>query len=110
MSSREELLQTCVASCGNNFTRLGTGPGIEKDVMTGDNTINVLLETFQQCRQRGEWATLSLETRNGVEYATFKIKVPSASANGSPGTNIFRSAAKKKSPSRVQRDKVRQGY
>ena len=67
----------------------------------------MLLEPFQQCRQRGEWATLSLETRNGEEYATFKIKVPSASANGSPGANIFRPAAKKKSPSRVQRDKKR---
>ena len=82
---------------------LGTYPGIEKNIMAlaGDITINVLLETFQQCRQRGEWATLSLETRNGEEYATFKIKVPSASANKSPGANIFRPAAKKKS--RVKR-------
>ena len=96
-----------MAPYGNNFTRLGTGPGTERNSMTGDNTINVLLETFHQCRQRGDWATLSLETRNGEEYATFKIKVPSASANGSPGANIFRPAAKKKSPSRVQRDKKR---
>ena len=75
--------------------------------MTGDNTINVLLETFQQCRQRGDSATLSLETRNGEEKATFKIKLPSARANGTPGANFSGPAAKKKSPSRVQRDKKR---
>ena len=96
-----------MAPYGNNFTRLGTGPGTERNSMTGDNTINVLLETFQQCRRRGDWATLFLETRNGEEYATFKMKLPTSRENGSPGTTFFGSAAKNKSPSRVRRDKKR---
>ena len=76
--------------------------------MTGDNTINVLLETFQQCRQRGDWATLSLETRNGDEYATFQLKLPAPRATGTPGTPFSGSrSAKKKSPSRVRRDRQR---
>ena len=37
--------------------------------MNRDNTITALLETFQECKKRGERATLFLETRNGEEFA-----------------------------------------
>ena len=46
------------------------------DIMNSDNTIMALLETFQECKKRGESATLFLETRNGDEFATLNVKLP----------------------------------
>ena len=38
-----------------------------------DTTLNQLLELYQQSRKRREWATLSLETRDGMEFMTFSL-------------------------------------
>ena len=73
----------------------------ELDIMNRDNTITALLETFQECKKRGERATLFLETRNGDEFATLRVKLPRTSGKASLGS------AKKKSPSSVKRDTAR---
>ena len=75
--------------------------------MTGDNTINVLLEAFQECRRRGDWATLFLETKNGNEFATLKVKMPASHTSTKLGNTFHGSAAKRKSPSAVRRDRER---
>ena len=97
-----------MAPCGNKYT----GWSIDKYVMTRDNTINVLLETFQKCRQEGEWATLFLETRNGDEFANLKVKLPASHKIGTPGKTFSGSASaakkiKPKSPSTIRRDRHR---
>ena len=75
--------------------------------MTGVNTINVLLEAFQECRRRGDWATLFLETKNGAEFATLKVKMPASHMSPTLGKTFHGSAAKRKSPSAVRRDRER---
>ena len=72
-------------------------------IMIGNDTITALLETFQGCKERGEKATLFLETRNGVQFATFKVKLPVS--HRTVKTSL--ESAKKKSPSTVKRDKER---
>ena len=69
--------------------------------MNRNNTITALLETFQECKKRGERATLFLETRNGEEFATLRVKLPRTSGEA------FLGPAKKKSPSSVRRDMAR---
>ena len=72
-------------------------------IMIGNDTITALLETFQESKERGEQATLILETRNGVQFATFKVKLPDS--HRTVKTSL--ESAKKKSPSTVKRDKER---
>ena len=71
------------------------------DAMAGNETITALLETFQGCTKRGESATLFLETKNGHEFATLKVKLAARPGRTSIGL------ARKKSPSTVRRDKAR---
>ena len=71
--------------------------------MIGNDTIAALLETFQESKERGEQATLILETRNGVQFATFKVKLPDSHRR----VKTSLESAKKKSPSTVKRDKER---
>ena len=71
--------------------------------MIGNDTITALLETFQGCKERGEKATLFLETRNGVQFATFKVKVPDSHQKDKTSLE----STKKKAPSTVKRDKER---
>ena len=66
-------------------------------------TINRLVETFQESAARGEQARLFLETRNGHQFATFSVRAPVAKP-GTFQTNISRT---RKSPSTVRRDKNR---
>ena len=71
------------------------------DAMAGNEAITALLETFQGCTKRGESATLFLETKNGHEFATLKVKLAARPGRTSIGL------ARKKSPSTVRRDKAR---
>ena len=71
--------------------------------MIGNDTITALLETFQESKERGEQATLILETRNGVQFATFNVKLPDS--HRTVKTSL--ESARKKSPSTVKRDKER---
>ena len=68
------------------------------DIMNGD-AIDLLLETFQELRRRGDQARLFLETRNGEQYGTLHIKSPTK-----PATH---KSTGKKSPSTVRRDQQR---
>ena len=72
-------------------------------IMIGNDTITALLETFQESKERGEQATLILETRNGVQFATFKVKL--VDSHQKDKTSL--ESNKKKSPSTVKRDKER---
>ena len=74
--------------------------------MTGDCTITALLEAFQDCKKRGECATLFLETRNGMEFAHFKVNL-SGSQKLRTSRQSFPGHTKKKSPSTLKRDKDR---
>ena len=76
--------------------------------MTSDTTIKALLETFQECTTRGENATLILETRNGVQFATLKVKLPVSPTSRTPAkTRVGSTATKRKSPSTLKRDRER---
>ena len=72
-------------------------------IMIGNDTITALLEGFQESKERGEQAMLFLETRNGVQFATLKVKLPDS--HKTVKTSL--ESAKKKSPSTVKRDKER---
>ena len=74
--------------------------------MTEENAITALLETFRECKKRGEKATLFLETRNGNEFATFRIKLSACHTPRTPD-NTFLGSGKKKSPSTLKRDRRR---
>ena len=65
------------------------------------DTINRLLETFQESAARGEQARLFLETRNGHHFANFSVRMPVAK----PET--IRWSKTRKSPSTVRRDQTR---
>ena len=65
----------------------------------------MLLDAFQECKQRGDWATLFLETKNGEDFATLKVKM--AGPQTRPGQTSFGSSPKKKSPSTLRRDRAR---
>ena len=70
--------------------------------MIGDDAITALLETFQGCKRRGEHATLFLETRNGNQVATFRVKAPAKASKPGEVTT-----PRKKAPSAVRRDQQR---
>ena len=72
------------------------------DIMIGDNAITALLKTFQGCKRRGEHATLFLETRNGNQVATFRVKAPAKASKPGEVTT-----PRKKAPSAVRRDQQR---
>ena len=71
-------------------------------IMIGDDAITALLETFQGCKRRGEHATLFLETRNGNQVATFRVKAPAKASKPGEVTT-----PRKKAPSAVRRDQQR---
>ena len=71
-------------------------------IMIGDDAITALLETFQGCKRRGEHATLFLETRNGNQVATFRVKAPAKESKPGEVTT-----PRKKAPSAVRRDQQR---
>ena len=75
--------------------------------MTGDTTINMLLDAFQECKQRGDWATLFLETKNGEDFGTLKVKLSGPRTRRTPGQASFGSSPKKKTPSTLRRDRAR---
>ena len=68
--------------------------------MNGDNsdTITKLLDTFQECKRRGDQAKLFLETRNGSVFANLVVELPVSP----PGRRPFKN--KKKTPSSLRRD------
>ena len=73
--------------------------------MTGDS-INLLLETFQELTRRGKQAKLFLETRNGEQYGTLSVKShPSKPAERGTWRNPAKNT--KKSPSTIRRDQRR---
>ena len=75
------------------------------DTMSCD-AINLLLETFKECARRGNQATLFLETRNGQQFGTLRLRTPDFK---SKPTSTLRNQQKdrKKSPSTVRRDQQR---
>ena len=72
-----------------------------------DDTLSQLLELFNQSRKRGEWVSLSLETKDGKDCMTFSMRHPA----GPPARNDMRwspaSAKKWKTPSQLRRDQKR---
>ena len=78
--------------------------------MNGGNTINALLEAFKGCRERGEQATLFLETRDGGEFATLRVNLPASHKSHSASKTVLGSTKNKtpnKSPSTLKRDRER---
>ena len=67
----------------------------------------MLLDAFQECKQRGDWATLFLETKNGEEFATLKVKLSSPQTRRAQGQTSFGSSPKKKTPSTLRRNRAR---
>ena len=75
--------------------------------MTGENTITTLLRIFQECKKRGEKASLFLETKNGEEFATFRVNLSASHTVRTPEKPSFGTTAKRKSPSTLKRDRKR---
>ena len=75
--------------------------------MTGENTITTLLGIFQECKKRGEKASLFLETKNGEEFATFRVNLSASHTVRTPEKPSFGTTAKRKSPSTLKRDRKR---
>ena len=69
------------------------------DTMSCD-AIYLLLETFKECARRGNQATLFLETRNGQQFGTLRLRTPDVKPKP---TSTLRNQQKdrKKSPSTV---------
>ena len=70
--------------------------------MSSDD-IKLMLETFQKFTRRGNEASLFLETRNGEQFETLRVKMKTSK---SEAENTWR-MGKRKSPSTVRRDKQR---
>jgi len=70
------------------------------------DTLSQLLESFQQCRRRGESAQLFLETRNGQQFARFSVQLFPANFcyRAKPQDEVMK---KRKSPSQMRRDQSR---
>ena len=68
------------------------------------STMSYLLESFQECRKRGEFAQLFLETRNHLQFATFRVQLPTFDT---PAKRRVEPTKKHKSPSRRLRDQSR---
>ena len=75
--------------------------------MTGENTITTLLGIFQECKKRGDKASLFLETRNGEEFATFRVSLSASHTVRTPEKPSFGTTTKTKSPSTLKRDRKR---
>ena len=86
---------------------LDVGLTSDENTMTGDTTINMLLDAFQECKQRGDWATLFLETKNGEDFGTLKVKLSGPRTRRTPGQTSFGSSPKKKTPLTLRRDRAR---
>ena len=51
--------------------------------MSGKESLNLLLDLYQKCKEKGEWATLFMETKKGKDIITFKIgSIPTGSTAG----------------------------
>ena len=73
--------------------------------MDGANnpTFNQLLEIYQQSRSKGEWASLSLETKGGQEIIHFTIGGPAGNQAG----QYRKDQVRRKTPSQLRRDQRR---
>ena len=97
-------VQTCGKIC--DFLSLSP-PSINSDrksiaMAFNNDTVCKLLDMFQASSLKGEWASLVLETKDGVEHATFNISRPVA------GKPAARREARRKTPSQLKRDQSRQ--
>ena len=75
-----------------------------------DYTLRQLLDLYHQSRKRGEWASLSLETRECKDFMTFSFnQAPAGAPARSPGRwQPSPGVIKKwKSPSQLRRDQMR---
>ena len=71
--------------------------------MADDDTISNLLELYQKCKQKGERASLLMETMDGKHNITFSIN----GLAGKPADRRKSFPRRWKSPSQIRRDKER---
>ena len=70
------------------------------------DAINLLLETFKECTRRSNHATLFLETRDGQQFGTLRLRTPAVKPK--PNTTVGnQQKARKKSPSTIRRNQQR---
>ena len=71
--------------------------------MSGTQSLNLLLDLYQQSKEKGEWASLFMETKNGKDIITFRIgshPAGSSAETWTPGKH----SRKGKTPSQQRRD------
>ena len=68
-----------------------------------DTTLKKLLDIYQQSKNNGEWASLSLETKGGKEQIHFTLGGPAGNHAG----NSWKSQVRRKTPSQLRRDQRR---
>ena len=74
--------------------------------MSGTQSLNLLLDLYQQSRTKGEWASLYMETKNGKDAITFRIGSLHAGYTARSETPVNQ-CMKRKTPSQRRRDEKR---
>ena len=72
---------------------------------TDNSILNHALDLYQKCRIDGEWACLSLQTRNGFQMVNLSIQLPAGQSTGDRAGEVRKMSQKaRKSPSSLRRD------
>ena len=69
-------------------------------------TIHSILELYQRCRRKGDWAKVYLETQDGRECFSISVSPSAGTTAGGAGVEKME-RAKRKNPSQVRRDRQR---
>ena len=69
-------------------------------------TINSILEIYQRCRRKGDWAKVYLETQDGRDFFSISVSPSAGTTAGGAGVEKME-RAKRKNPSQVRRDRQR---
>ena len=67
--------------------------------MSGTPSLKLLLDLYQKCKARGEWASLFLVTKDGKDLITFRIGSEPAGVSAETGIPAY--TKKAKTPSQI---------
>ena len=70
-------------------------------------TITKLLDLYQESKEKGEKARLSMETRDGKEFVSFSIGTPLSAGAPAGRPSCLPSTTRRKTPSQLSRDQGR---
>ena len=71
------------------------------------STITKLLDLYQDSKEKGEKARLSMETRDGKEFVSFSIGMPLSAGTPAGRSRCWPTTRSRKTPSQIRRDQRR---